>query len=121
MYGNPEIPEKSEVAALTLDEEGNILDCNFAAETLFGYESSELLSRHISLLFPQFGDSSLLDGGKLNPKISFMCHCGHLFRVRDSMSRPLVGELHIVELGNSGMRTFRVIVPVESVMPEIAS
>lgn len=99
-----------DLPALSLDERGMIRDCNRAAERLSGYFRGELIWRHVSLLLPELAGSSLLPGGSLNPKLSFLCRCGHLFHLHDRVGRCMNSELHLVELGNSGRRTVRLLV-----------
>ncbi len=105
-----------DLAILSLDERGMIRDCNKAAEKLSGYLRGELVWRHVSMLLPQFAESNLLQEGRLNPRLSFLCHCGHLFHLQDSKGCSLHSELHLVELDNSGRRTLRLLVrPVDHI------
>ncbi len=101
-------------AALTLDERGMICDCSKAAERLLCCLRSDLVWRHVSLLLPQFVEGVLMQDGQLNPRISFLCHCGHLFQVQGPEGRAFSSELRLFELNNSGRRTVRLILcPVD--------
>lgn len=103
------IEHREEPPALSLDERGMIRDCNRAAEKLSGYLRSELVWRHVSLLLPQLPENSLISGGRFNPKLNFLCHCGHLFHLQHSNGSSLRSELHLVELNNSGRGSLRLI------------
>lgn len=100
---------RDDFAALIMDERGMILECNCAAEKLFGYPASELIWRHVSLLLPQLEEGSLVKDGRINPRLSFMCHCGHLFQALDRQCNLFFSELHLFELNNLGKRTLRAI------------
>ena len=108
------INRKDDLVALTLDERGVILDCSKAAERLFGYLRSELMWRHVSQLLPQLIEDVLVQDGRLNPKLSFLCHSGHLFQTHGRQGRAFRSELHFVELNNLSGRILRLIVcPVD--------
>lgn len=98
-----------EAAALILDYRGMILECNHAAEKLFGYCASELIWRHVSLLLPQLAEGMLVRDDKVNPKLKFMCHCGQLFLALDRQCRTFLSELHLVELAHPGRFVIRAI------------
>ena len=108
------INRKDDLVALTLDERGVILDCSKAAERLFGYLRSELMWRHVSQLLPQLIEDVLVQDGRLNPKLSFLCHSGHLFQTHNQQGHAFHSELHFVELNNLSGRSLRLIVcPVD--------
>jgi PAS domain S-box-containing protein len=65
--------------ALTLDPEGNIVDCEVGVEAMFGYRASELAGRHVSFLLPELASIPLLKSGMVNPRLAFLCHCGKSF------------------------------------------
>jgi len=88
-----------EVAALMLDPEGRIRDCNETAEELFGFHHDELVTKPIESLFPQLSDIEWLQNGLLNPRLSYFCHIGRQFNAirRDGTrfaSRLFFNELH---------------------------
>lgn len=98
-----------DVAALMLDERGMILDCSKSAEELLGYLRSELVWRHVSLLVPHFENNTMILNGKVNPRIRYLCHCGHLFKVRDRQGQSFLSEIHLFEPQNQDRRTVRLI------------
>lgn len=100
---------QDDVAALILDENGMIIECNQVAEKLLGYPSDELIFHHISMLLPQLEAGPLIKGDRINPKLKFMCHCGQLFRVLDRQCQSFFSELHLVELSNQGGPALRAI------------
>lgn len=99
-----------EPAALTLDERGMIRDCTRAGEELFGYTRLELTWQPVSKLLPQLSRINLVQDGQLNPMLSFLCHCGHLFEVQCRNGVTLLGELSFVNLAHPGKFTLRLII-----------
>lgn len=77
----PELPDffNQEPAALMLDQEGRIRECNETAEALFGFRHDELITRPIAQLLPQLHDIEWFQNGTLNPRLSFFCHIGRHF------------------------------------------
>lgn len=86
-----------DVAALMLDERGMILDCNKSAERLLGYVQSDLVWRHVSLLVPHFESNAMFLEGQINPRIRYLCHCGHRFSVLDGNGQSFLSEIHLFE------------------------
>lgn len=101
--------ERHEPAALLLDESGMIQDCSKSVEGLFGYHLSELSGRHISCLFPQLADAALFQEGQINPKLSFISRCGHVFMGLDKHGDTIPNELSFVRLEHKGFFTLRLI------------
>lgn len=66
-------------ALLSLDRDGNIVDCDPEASELFGYRTDEVEGRHISFLLPELARLPLLKNGAVNPRLAFLCHCGKHF------------------------------------------
>jgi PAS domain-containing protein len=95
---------REDFAALILDRRGMILECNQAAERLFGYSASELIWRPVSVLLPQLEEGILVRDGNINPKLKFMCRCGQLFMALDRQCRTFQSELHLVELRGATVR-----------------
>ncbi len=95
---------KDDIVALILDSRGEILECNLAAEKLFGYSAGELISRHVSVLLPQLEEGLLVRNDEINPRLKFMCHCGQLFLVIDRQCRTFFSELHLVALSGPTVR-----------------
>ncbi len=100
---------EEELAVLSLDERGMICDCSAAVAEVSGYLPGELLGRHVSFLLPGLPESILVEGGQINPRISFLCHCEHLFHIKDSNGRMLPSQLHLFELNNPNGSPFRMI------------
>lgn len=104
-----------EPAALTLDERGMICDCNRSGEQLFGYQRSELVWQHVSLLVPQLSGVALVRGGQVDPHLDFLCHCGHPFQVQKREGDVFPCELSVVHLEHDGRRVLRLMVrPAEN-------
>ena len=101
---------RDDTAALMLNERGMIRDCSKSLEELVGYTRSELVWRHVSMLLPQLEESAMIRGGRLNPRIGYLCHCGQLFQVRNRDGHSFQSEIRLFELENSGRRTLRLIV-----------
>lgn len=85
-------------AALTLNEYGIIGDCCKDGEGFFGYRRSELQLKHVSLLLPQLAEVPLIRDGSFNPRLDFLCHCGHRFVVQSKDGSCFYAELHFVHL-----------------------
>jgi PAS domain S-box-containing protein len=96
--------------ALTLDERGVIRDCNKSGEKLFGYRRHDLVWQHISNLLPQLLGVDLIQDGRVNPLLDYLCHCGHLFQVQNRQGDAIPSELCFVHLEHNGNRTLRLIV-----------
>lgn len=99
-----------EPPALALDETGVIQRCSESCEELFGYASFDLVSQHISRLFPQLSSHQLVMDGRLNPMLDFLCHCGHLFQGHHRHGGTFQSALSFVRLEHGGHRSLRLIV-----------
>lgn len=99
-----------EPPALALDETGVIQRCSESCEELFGYTSLDLVTQHISRLFPQLSSHELIIDGRLNPMLDFLCHCGHRFQGRHRHGGTFQSELNFVRLEHGGRRSLRLIV-----------
>jgi PAS domain S-box-containing protein len=103
--------EGHEPVSILLDEQGKIVDCCQGSERLFGFHRSELVSQHISRLFPQLSEFQLLSNGRLNSLLDYLCHCGTSFLTQNRRGHIFNSELHFVELLDRGpMRTIRLII-----------
>lgn len=89
---------------LTLDQEGNIADCDFEASSLFGYRPAELQGRHISFLLPELARMPVFRGSAINPRLAFLCHCGKHFTGcrREGWSFPV--ELFVNKVEGAGQQ-----------------
>lgn len=100
----------NEPPALALDETGVIQKCSESCEKLFGYRSGDLVKQHISRLFPQLAEFKLFLDGTFNPKLDFLCHCGHLFQAQNWQGNTFKSELSFVRIENNGSRNLRLII-----------
>jgi PAS domain-containing protein len=89
-----------DVAVLTLDEHGMILDCSRTAETLFKYRPSEIVRRHVSVLLPQLAEVDLIQNGEPNPGLRFLCRIGCLFGTVTQDGERFSSELFLTALFN---------------------
>lgn len=94
------IPEFGAVdlATLTLDDQGMIRDCCRACEPVFGYLPDQLIGHHISVLLPQLPNADLVQEGRINSRLAFLCHCAFAFQARRSDGRIFASELFINRL-----------------------
>ena len=73
-------PAEAATAVLALDEGGIVCNCNSNAEVLFKYCHSELVGCHVSQLLPQLAGVNLIQNGRPNPRIHFLCRIGRQFQ-----------------------------------------
>lgn len=101
---------EEELAALMLDPEGRIRDCNESAEALLGFHHDELVARPVAFVLPQLRDIEWFQDGSLNARLSFFCHIGLLFSAvrRDGTLFPSQLFFHDVENGKT--RNLRLII-----------
>ncbi|MDO8991061.1 MAG: PAS domain-containing protein [Sideroxyarcus sp.] len=101
---------QNEPPALSLDERGMIQDCNPRIESLFGFQRSDLVWHHISMLFPQLTGVELVQSGKFNPSLSYLCRCGHCFKGLKRQGDVFSSNLSIAYIGYDGSRSLRIFV-----------
>lgn len=99
-----------EPPALSLDERGMIHDCSKSCERFFGYQRPDLVKHHVSSLFPQLMGVALVQEGRFNPLLNFICRCGQLFQAQNRQGDTFPCNLIFVPLENNGRRTLRMIV-----------
>ena len=99
-----------ESPALAIDERGMIRNCNKSGERLFGYRPHDLVWQHVSMLFPQLSGVALVQEGRFNPLLNFLCRCGKLFQTQNRQGDTFPSELSFVHLEHDGRRTLRLIV-----------
>jgi PAS domain-containing protein len=97
-------------AVLVLDDAGIICGCDDAAEALLKYCRVELINRHVSLLLPELREGEFMRDGKLSPRIRFLCHIGHRFRVITKDGQCFFGELFLNCLPDASSIGIRVVV-----------
>lgn len=90
--------DNSELAVLNLNDLGVIHDCSQACLHVFGYRPDELVGSHVSHLLPQLPESDLVQDGRVNPRLAYLCHCGVAFQARHRDGRRFVSELFINRL-----------------------
>lgn len=88
----------NELAALTLDDFGVIRDCSRECEQVFGYLMDELAGRHVSIILPQLPSTGLVQDGRINPRLAYLCHCAVAFQARRHDGSYFAGELFINRL-----------------------
>ncbi|MGC2048589.1 MAG: PAS domain-containing protein [Gallionella sp.] len=109
-WTNEHPAEWYEPPALALDERGMIRDCSKSGERLFGYRRHDLVWQHVSMLFPQLSGIVLVQEGRFNPLLNFLCRCGKLFQSRNRQGDAFSCNLSFVRLEHDGIRTLRLIV-----------
>src|SRR5512139_3686188 len=75
----PSTRTDAELAALMLDQDGRIRDCNEPAEELFGFDHDELVTRPVSFLLQQLQDVEWFQKGTLKPRMRFPSQIGRPF------------------------------------------
>jgi len=99
-----------EPVTITLDERGTIRDCNPSGENLFGYRRSDLIRQHVSRLFPQLSDVALVENSRINPRLRFLCRCGHHFLGQDQKGNTFFSKLNFVHLDNAEQGILKLLV-----------
>ncbi|MDP2030783.1 MAG: PAS domain S-box protein [Thiobacillus sp.] len=105
----------NELPVLTLDDMGVIRDCSHTCEQVFGYLVDELAGRHVSVVLPQLPDTDLVQDGRINARLAYLCHCAVAFQARCRDGRYFTSELFINRLG-----VHNVVVLVRSLEASIA-
>jgi PAS domain S-box-containing protein len=102
--------ERYSPPSFSLDAAGYIQKCGQAIEKLFGYQQDELVWQHISCLFPKFTEVTLLQDKRLNPQLSYLCHCDHEFEAINKQSDVVTCNLNFFLVENKGQQNVRLIV-----------
>lgn len=101
------------IAAVTLDSNGTILDCNQSASVLLNCSVTKPTWLHISDIFPQLAEITLLIGESINPKLRFLSRVGYHFDVIARNGLRFVSKLYFVDIERLGEHYLRlIIVPV---------
>ena len=99
----------SKEAVLTLLENGMILNCNEAAASLLGCDSSNLTWQHISRLLPQLTNLALVLDKKINPYLKFLSIVGHRYEVRAVNGTHFACELFFSEVEEFGRHCLHIV------------
>lgn len=101
--------EWMEPPALSLDERGMIQDCSKSFERLFGFKRCDLVWQHVSRLLPQLTGVNLVEAGRLNPILNYLCHCGHRYLAQNQRGETFSCNLSFVRIEFGGKRSLRLI------------
>jgi PAS domain S-box-containing protein len=100
---------------LSLDDRGIIRECNKSVEKLSGYQRNELVWQHISCLIPQFAEIDLVLQDEVNPLLTYICHCDHVFEAIDKHGEIITCNLNLFTIRQDGTTTLRLILrPVDA-------
>jgi PAS domain S-box-containing protein len=102
--------ERKLPAVVVMDEAGIMLNCCNSFEKLFGYTQSELISMHISRLFPEFAQVTLIYNGTINERLHYISHCGHVFTGWDKQGKAKLTKLSLICLEYKGIFNLRMLV-----------
>ena len=108
--------EWDEPVVLSLDENGTIQDhCN-SCKRLFGYHHIDLVMQHVSMLIPRLLGVALIQEGRFNPLVKFLCHCEHIFQAQNFQGDTFPCRLSFIHLEYDGNPTLRLMVhPVNNI------
>jgi hypothetical protein len=108
--------EWDEQAVMSLDESGTIQDYSKSCGRLFGYQHINLVWQHVSMLIPRLLGVALVQKGRLNPLINFLCHCEHIFQAQNLRGDTFPCRLSFIHLEYDGKPTLRLMVhPVNNI------
>jgi hypothetical protein len=109
--------EPQDPPSLALDERGMIQDCSKSFENLFGFQRSDLVWQHVSRLLPQLTGIELIQAGRLNPFLNYLCHCGHHYEAKNRQGGVFSCILSFVRVEFDGKRSLRLI--INPLLPEL--
>jgi hypothetical protein len=109
--------EPQDPPSLALDERGIIQDCSKSFENLFGFQRRDLVWQHVSRLLPQLTGIDLVQAGRLNPLLNYLCHCGHRYDAQDRQGRIVSCILSFARVEFDGKRSLRLI--INPLLPEL--
>lgn len=92
---------------LILDRNGYICGYEGNTEALIGYRQEELCQRHVSMLIPKLEHTDLFCDQRLNPRLTYLCHVGASFALRNKSDASSSCSLILTDLGNSGSNFVR--------------
>jgi len=88
-----------DLATLTLDDQGVILECSASCESMFGYPPGALPGSPVSRLIPQLSTIELVEDERINSRLAHLCHCAIAFEARRRDGQMFASELFINRLG----------------------
>lgn len=68
-----------QAAILILNDVGFIQNCNQSSGYILGWQAENLLSQHVSTVFPELAKKSLLKNKQISSNLRFLSRIGHLF------------------------------------------
>lgn len=101
---NPRRPSRTagrrptDLVVLAINDLGLIRDCSEACEQVFGYLPSELVGCHVSTLLPQLAETELVQDGRIDARVAYLCHCGFVFQAQHRDGLHFAIELFINRL-----------------------
>jgi PAS domain S-box-containing protein len=92
------------LATLFLNHAGLIENCSSACEAVFGYPRRELRGRHVSLLLPKLEGIELVNDGRINSRLRFLCRCAVPFLARRRDGTRFNSEVFLNYLNGKAQR-----------------
>lgn len=99
-----------DIAAITIDTGGKILECNKTASRLLEYDFNKKSWPHISKFIPQLAEMTLLTGESINPKLRFLSRIGHHFDVIAMNGLRFASKLYFIDIDRFGEHNLRLII-----------
>jgi hypothetical protein len=101
---------EQQTAVLMLYDNGTIRECNQAAAELLDCAPSKITWLHISTIMPQLGETTLMQGERINPNLRFLSHIGYGFEVIGLSGVHFACALFFNEVENFGRHCLRLII-----------
>lgn len=101
---------EQQTAVLMLYDNGTIRECNQAAAELLDCAPSKITWQHISTIMPQLGETTLMQGERINPNLRFLSHIGYGFEVIGLNGVHFACALFFNEVENFGRHCLRLII-----------
>lgn len=112
---------EQQTAVLMLYDNGTIRECNQAAAELLDCVPSKLTWQHISTIMPQLGETTLMQGERIDPNLRFLSHIGYGFEVVGLSGVHFFCTLFFNEVENFGRHCLRLIIRPILQEPEMAN